>query len=132
MDPKCNWAVQHLELFPVEINRVEYEMLLRVPGIGYKSAARIVRARRMGMIQFEDLKKMGVVLKRALYFITCNGKMMYPIKIEQDYITRNLINAKERLPDSVQNMNYRQLSLFDDVRFGAEQGHSVEAGLSLS
>lgn len=133
MDPKCNWAVQHLELFPVEINRVEYEMLLRVPGIGYKSAARIVRARRMGMIQFEDLKKMGVVLKRALYFITCNGKMMYPIKIEQDYITRNLINAKERLPDSVQNMNYRQLSLFDDVRFGAEQGggHSVEAGLSL-
>lgn len=134
MDPKCNWAVQHLELFPVEINRVEYEMLLRVPGIGYKSAARIVRARRMGMIQFEDLKKMGVVLKRALYFITCNGKMMYPIKIEQDYITRNLINAKERLPDSVQNMNYRQLSLFDDVRFGAEQGggHSVESGLSLS
>ena len=134
MDPKCNWAVQHLELFPVEINRVEYEMLLRVPGIGYKSAARIVRARRMGMIQFEDLKKMGVVLKRALYFITCNGKMMYPIKIEQDYITRNLINAKERLPDSVQNMNYRQLSLFDDVRFGAEHGggHSVEAGLSLS
>lgn len=134
MDPKCNWAVQHLELFPVEINRVEYEMLLRVPGIGYKSAARIVRARRMGMIQFEDLKKMGVVLKRALYFITCNGKMMYPIKVEQDYITRNLINAKERLPDSVQNMNYRQLSLFDDVRFGAEQGggHSVEAGLSLS
>ena len=134
MDPKCNWAVQHLELFPVEINRVEYEMLLRVPGIGYKSAARIVRARRMGMIQFEDLKKMGVVLKRALYFITCNGKMMYPIKIEQDYITRNLINVKERLPDSVQNMNYRQLSLFDDVRFGAEQGggHSVEAGLSLS
>lgn len=137
MDPKCNWAVQHLELFPVEINRVEYEMLLRVPGIGYKSAARIVRARRMGMIQFEDLKKMGVVLKRALYFITCNGKMMYPIKIEQDYITRNLINAKERLPDSVQNMNYRQLSLFDDVRFGAESwnqggGTYAEAGISLS
>lgn len=137
MDPKCNWAVQHLELFPVEINRVEYEMLLRVPGIGYKSAARIVRARRMGMIQFEDLKKMGVVLKRALYFITCNGKMMYPIKIEQDYITRNLINAKERLPDSVQNMNYRQLSLFDDVRFGAGSwnqggGTYAEAGISLS
>lgn len=134
MDPKCNWAVQHLELFPVEINRVEYEMLLRVPGIGYKSAARIVKARRIGVIRFEDLKKMGVVLKRALYFITCDGKMMYPIKIEQDYITRNLINAKERLPDSIQNMNYRQLSLFDDVRFGAEQGggYSVEAGLSLS
>ena len=137
MDPKCNWAVQHLELFPVEINQVEYEMLLRVPGIGYKSAARIVKARRMGIIQFEDLKKMGVVLKRALYFITCNGKMMYPVKIEQDYIVRNLINVKERLPDSVQNMNYRQLSLFDDVRFGAEpwnQGGEThaEAGISLS
>ena len=137
MDPKCNWAVQHLELFPVEINQVEYEMLLRVPGIGYKSAARIVKARRMGIIQFEDLKKMGVVLKRALYFITCNGKMMYPVKIEQDYIVRNLINVKERLPDSVQNMNYRQLSLFDDVRFGAESWNQggethAEAGISLS
>ena len=137
MDPKCNWAVQHLELFPVEINKVEYEMLLRVPGIGYKSAARIVKARRMGILQFEDLKKMGVVLKRALYFITCNGKMMYPVEIDQDYIVRNLVNVKERLPDSVQNMNYRQLSLFDDVRFGAESwqqggGTHAEAGISLS
>ena len=112
-------------------------MLLRVPGIGYKSAARIVKARRMGILQFEDLKKMGVVLKRALYFITCNGKMMYPVKIDQDYIVRNLVNVKERLPDSVQNMNYRQLSLFDDVRFGAESwqqggGTHAEAGISLS
>lgn len=137
MDPKCNWAVQHLELFPVEINQVEYEMLLRVPGIGYKSAARIVKARRMGVIRFEDLKKMGVVLKRALYFITCNGKMMYPVKMEQDYIVRNLINVKEQLPDSVQNMNYRQLSLFDDVRFGTESclqggGTHAETDISLS
>ena len=118
MDPKCNWAVQHLERFPVEINTASYDALLRVPGIGYLSAGRIVKARRMGRMDFADLKKMGVVLKRALYFITCNGKMMYPTKMDQDYIVRNLLDAKERLPDSVRNMNYQQLSLFDDVTFG--------------
>ena len=115
MDPKCNWAVQHLERFPVEINTASYDALLRVPGIGYLSAGRIVKARRMGKVDFADLKKMGVVLKRALYFITCNGKMMYPTKMEQDYIVRNLLDAKEKLPDSVRNMNYQQLSLFDDT-----------------
>lgn len=78
LDPKCFWALRHLEEFPIEINYAAYDMLLRVPGIGYKSASRIVKARRMGMLDFEDLKKMGVVLKRALYFITCKGKMMYP------------------------------------------------------
>lgn len=117
LDPKCNWALKHLEIFPVEVNRAEYEVLLRVPGIGVKSALRIVKARRMGMLDFPDLKKMGVVLKRALYFITCGGRMMYRTKIEEDYITRNLLNTKERLPDSVRGMSYRQLSLFDDVNW---------------
>ena len=101
LDPKCNWALNHLEYFPVEVNRASYDVLLRVPGIGYKSAGRIVKARRFGSLGFEDLRKMGVVLKRALYFITCSGKMMYKTKIEEDYITRNLLNTKERLPDSV-------------------------------
>lgn len=90
LDPKCNWALNHLEYFPVEVNRASYDVLLRVPGIGYKSAGRIVKARRFGSLGFEDLRKMGVVLKRALYFITCSGKMMYKTKIEEDYITRNL------------------------------------------
>ena len=117
-DPKCNWALKHLEQFPVEVNRDDYKMLLRVPGIGYKSAGRIVRARKLGTLDFADLKKFGVVLKRALYFITCNGKMMYPTKMEEDYISRNLLNTGERLPDSVTQAGYRQLSLFDDVRFG--------------
>ncbi len=121
IDPKCNWALEHLEAFPVEINRADYHTLLRVPGIGYKSASRIVKARRMGNLNFEDLKKMGVVLKRALYFITCNGKMMYPTKIEQDYILRNLLNVGEKLPISVTQMNYKQLSLFDDYNFRMEQ-----------
>lgn len=118
LDPKCNWALKHLEQFPVEVNRADYNMLLRVPGLGYKSAVRIVKARRLGVLDFPDLKKMGVVLKRAMYFLTCSGRMMYPVKIEEDYITRNLLNTREKLPEGVRGMGYRQLSLFDDVRFG--------------
>lgn len=121
IDPKCNWALEHLEVFPVEINQADYHTLLRVPGIGYKSAARIVKARRLGVLDFPDLKKMGVVLKRALYFITCNGRMMYPTKLEQDYILRNLLSVGDKVPISVQEMSYRQLSLFDDVHFQKEQ-----------
>lgn len=117
-DPKCNWALKHLEYFPVEINRAEYRMLLRVPGIGYKSASRIVKARRLGILGFQDLKKMGVVLKRALYFITCGGKMMYPTRMEEDYIARNLLETREKLPLEIRNMGYHQMSLFDDVKFG--------------
>lgn len=117
LDPKADWALQHLELFPMEINRVSYEMLLRIPGIGVKSAQRIVRARRNGRLDFEHLKKIGVVLKRALYFITCNGKMMYPTKMEEDYITRNLLNIKERLPFDADGVTYKQMSLFDDANF---------------
>ena len=112
-DPKCNWALNHLEEFPIEINQADYRMLLRVPGLGYKSASRIVKARRLGRLDFSDLKKMGVVLKRAVYFITCNGKMMYPVKIEEDYIVKNLLNHKEKLPDTIKNSTYQQLSLED-------------------
>lgn len=121
LDPKCDWALRHLELFPVEINRADYQILLRIPGIGVKSAKRIIRARRSSKVGFEDLKKMGVVLKRALYFITCNGKMMYNTKIEEDYITRNLLNVKEKLPFDVNGVTYRQLSLFDDKTFTESQ-----------
>lgn len=119
LDPKCDWALRHLELFPLEVNRASYEELLRVPGIGVKSAMRIVRARRAGSLDFAALKKIGVVLKRALYFITCGGRMMYPVKVEEDYITRNLLQVKERLPFDKNGLTYRQLSLFDDVQFGS-------------
>ena len=115
LDPKCCWALRHLEQFPVEVTRADYRILLRVPGIGCKSAGRIVKARRLGSLSFEDLGKMGVALKRALYFITCGGRMMYPVRMEEDYIMRNLLNTKERLPDSVRDMTFRQLSLFDDM-----------------
>ncbi len=124
-DPKCNWALKHLAQFPVEINRADYHMLLRVPGLGYKSAVRIVKARRVGTLDFSDLKKIGVVLKRAMYFITCNGRMMYPTKLEEDYITRNLLSAGEKLPEEVVNMGYQQLSLFDDVRFAGKMQQYV-------
>lgn len=117
-DPKCNWALKHLDIFPVEINRADYKVLLRVPGIGYRSASRIVKARRLGQLDFADLKRIGVVLKRALYFITCKGKMMYSTKMDEDYISRNLLEACGKMPRDMEHMGYRQLSLFDDVRFG--------------
>ncbi len=116
LDPKCDWALQHLEQFPVEINKADYQMLLRVPGIGVKSAQRICKARKSGALNFENLKKIGVVLKRALYFITCNGKMMYHTKVEEDYITRNLLAQHEKLPFDKDGMTYKQLSLFDDAQ----------------
>ena len=121
-DPKCDWALRNLEYFPVEINTADYHMLLRVPGIGNKSALRIVKARRTGMLDFHDLKRIGVVLKRAIYFITCKGKQMYPLKIEEDFITRQLLGVKEKLPEHLtENVTYRQLSLFDDNLFMQEQ-----------
>lgn len=118
LDPKCDWALSHLEQFPVDVQTAAYQMLLRVPGIGVKSALRIVQARKSARLTFEDLKKMGVVLKRALYFITCSGKQMYPVRLEEDYITRNLLYEKEKLPFDKGQVTYRQLSLFDDFHFG--------------
>lgn len=115
LDPKCDWAIRHLEQFPVEINTAPYDVILRIPGVGPKSAKRIIQARRYGKVDFPHLKKMGVVLKRAHYFITCNGKMMYHIPVERQYITRQLIssNAKENWELSHQN-TFQQMSLFDD------------------
>ena len=124
LDPKADWAVRHLEHFPVEINRADYQVLLRVPGIGVKSARRILAARRFGNLNFEDLKKIGVVLKRALYFITCNGRMMYPTKIDESYIVQNLVYQNqmgrgEKLPFLMDGTSYRQLSL---AELGMETG----------
>ncbi len=119
LDPKEDWAVRHLEVFPIEINRAPYEMLLRIPGVGVKSAMRIVSARRTANLSFTDLKKIGVVLKRAVYFITCGGRMMYPTKLEEDYIVRNLTTDKDRIKFGSDGMTYKQMSLFDDTMFGS-------------
>lgn len=117
LDPKCDWAVSHLEQFPVEVMRASYEQLLRVPGIGVKSAQRIIRARRFGKLDFDSLKRMGVVLRRAHYFITCQGKLMMPVKIEEGYITRGLMSAEDQKNWQISHPDqYRQMSLFDDFR----------------
>lgn len=116
LDPKCGWAIRHPEQFPVEVNRAEYETLLRVPGIGVKSARRIVTARRSGRLDFAGLKKLGVVLKRAKYFTLCGGKAFPGIRMEHDAILRALLSDA-----ALETMGQAdQLSLFDptmeDVR----------------
>lgn len=115
LDPKCDWAIRHLEYFPVEVNRADYHDLLRVPGIGVRSAQKIVASRRYGSLTFDDLKKMRVVLKRAQYFITCGGRTLYPVRLEESYILRNLTDPREALPSpsNGEGSGYRQLSLFD-------------------
>ena len=118
IDPKCQWAVGHLECFPVEIMTADYYTLLRVPGIGTNSVRRIIKARKHAKLSFADLKKMGVVLKRALYFITCDGRMMYNTKLDESYITRHLI-YNER-PDNMlladnKSCTYEQMSIFDFI-----------------
>ena len=109
LDPKCNWALNNMHLFPVEVNKAPYELLLRVPGIGVTSAKRIVAARRVAYLDFDGLKKIGVVLKRAQFFITCKGKAAPYVKIDRDHAERYLI-ASERQPVLT---NVEQTSLFD-------------------
>jgi len=106
MDPKCQWAIDNVHMFPVEVNTADYMTLLRVPGIGQRSAERIVEARRVGKLDFTNLKKMGIVLKRAKYFITCGGKMMYKMDMRPDLL-------EMRLSENKFSDNWEQLSLFD-------------------
>lgn len=121
IDPKCDWALRHLEQFPVEIQHASYAQLLRVPGIGIKSARRIVQARQHGRLTFEHLKKMRVVLKRAQYFITCGGKMLHRIPVEEDFITRRLTcDNTAKNWEITHPETYRQLSLFDDFHINGD------------
>ena len=112
IDPKCFWAICHPEQFPVEIMRAEYETLLRVPGIGPVSARRIVSARRVSHLRYEDLSRLGVVLKRAQFFITCGGRIRSGLRFSAGTLLRQL-EAVERgqLPQA----EAQQLSLFDSV-----------------
>ena len=116
IDPKCDWALRHLEQFPVEVETASYARLLRVPGIGPKSASRITYARRYGRMDFAGLKKMGVVLKRAHYFYYLWGeKQMYHTPIEASYITRQLVSVDKKDVWNIEHSNesYVQLSLAD-------------------
>ena len=109
LDPKCCWALNHPAFFPVEVNTADYEVLLRVPGIGVTSARRILTARRVGPLGFEGLKKLGVVLKRAQYFLTCSGRALEGLRVGPQGALRHLAalearTTPEQLPE--------QLSLF--------------------
>ena len=114
LDPKCDWALRNLHQFPIEINTADYFTLLRIPGIGVISAKKIIRARRTFLLDFEALKKLGVVLKRAKYFITCKGKYFDKVyKFNESFIETNLIyQERSGLPQA----NFKQLSLFDTLK----------------
>ena len=110
VDPKCSWALAHLDFFPVEVNRADRESLLRVPGVGVLSARRILAARRAGPLHIEDLKKLGVVMKRAQYFLTASGRMAEGLRFTPDSLLRSLIAAERPL---LPQQEGEQMSLFD-------------------
>ncbi|WP_425448899.1 putative DNA modification/repair radical SAM protein [Dethiothermospora halolimnae] len=110
LDPKCDWAIRNLNLFPIEINKADYQMLLRIPGVGVKSARKIITARRMTSLDYDDLKKMGIVLKRAKYFITCKGKYYGEKKINQEVIKQKIIMESSKKTKNISRGE--QLSLF--------------------
>ena len=112
VDPKCSWALNHLDFFPVEVNTADYEALLRVPGIGVTSARRILTARRVGRVHLDDLRRMGVVMKRAQYFLTASGKMPDGLRFTPDSLLRGLIAAEQPL---LPQQEMVQLSLFDSA-----------------
>jgi putative DNA modification/repair radical SAM protein len=103
IDPKLAWALRHPEVFPVNINTADYEMILRVPGLGVKSAQLIVSSRRYGQLTSEHLKKMGVTMKRAKYFITCNELPGLTVQeTGPEYIRKALTAPKKKKKDDRQ------------------------------
>ncbi|MDF2674978.1 MAG: putative modification/repair radical protein [Clostridiales bacterium] len=115
LDPKCDWAIKNLHHFPVEVNTAPYDILLRIPGVGVLSAQRILAARRVGSLDYSALKKLGVVLKRARFFITCKGKYQGIIDMNELLIREALVKADNYSTSSP----YEQLSMFNDFRFNA-------------
>jgi len=102
-DPKCAWALRHMQFFPVEVNKAPLETLLRVPGIGTLGAYKIIKARKFAVLDFDDLAKMRIVLKRAKHFITCGGKF---------YGSENAATVKTMLMLEERGEKYEQLSMF--------------------
>ena len=96
LDPKTNWAIKNSHFFPIEINKASYKDLLRVPGIGVISAKRIVMTRKYSTIRYEHLKKLGIVIKRAKYFIVVNGEFL-GFKKENPELIRNALMEKEKM-----------------------------------
>ena len=96
IDPKLAWALRHPEAFPVDVNKADYSLILRVPGIGVKSAKLIVASRRYGKLNAESLKKIGIVMKKAQYFITCSELPMKTVnELHPENVRRLLITKKQ-------------------------------------
>ncbi len=111
LDPKLSYALRNPQIFPIDINKADYEIILRVPGIGVRSAQLIVSSRRFGRLTESHLKKMGIVLKRAKYFITCNQLTDGHKDILPTIIRRNILNEKQKL---LKSFDTNQLSLFNE------------------
>lgn len=114
VDPKCFWALKHLKFFPVEINKAHISFLLRVPGIGPTSAQRIVKGRRYGKLTYDHLKKMGVVLKRAKYFILCDGKFYGGQSITEEGIRKQLV-VEDPMMKKINPNQIRMDSMFPEA-----------------
>ena len=114
LDPKCHWALRHKEIFPMEVNRAPYELLLRVPGVGVKSAWRITRARRAAALTWDALAKIGVVTKRARHFLVANGKRYYATPAAKEDLLLDLMSPRERALYRQETAPVRQLSLFEE------------------
>jgi len=125
IDPKCNWALNHYDFFPVEVNTASRETLLRVPGLGVTGVNKIIKARRAGKLDFPDLKKIGVVLKRAQFFITCRGKTVLGIRYDPESVLRGLLSEQSW---SLAGPPMEQLSLFEDKK-GISEGTSTREDL---
>lgn len=110
-DPKTNWALNNIHLFPVEINKAPYELLIRVPGIGVRGARKIISARRISNLNFLDLKKLGIVIKRAQYFITCNGKYFGCVSFDNEKIKKALT---PKIDLNLVEKDSEQISFFDN------------------
>lgn len=112
LDPKTDWALRNINKFPIEINKASTRELMKIPGIGVRSVRKIASARRVRSLDFNDLKKLGVVLKRAQYFITCKGKYYGSVRFNDELIKETLINNvhSKFIYGAKPNNNYEQLS----------------------
>ncbi|MDR2163720.1 MAG: putative DNA modification/repair radical SAM protein [Clostridiales Family XIII bacterium] len=130
LDPKAIWALRHLEFFPIEINKASPEELLRIPGVGNTSAKRIVRQRREAAVRYDDLKKMGVVLKRAKYFLTCSGRYYGDSELEPHYI-RDRLARGHRDPRELSADASASSPILDEAKIRGELAGDATAQISM-
>jgi putative DNA modification/repair radical SAM protein len=109
IDPKLNWALRNLHIFPLDINKADYEMIIRVPGIGISSAQKIIHARRFARLGWEQLKKIGISVNRAKYFVTCKGLKFEHIGLQGAAIRQRILAHAN---NKYETYNTTQLTMF--------------------